>query len=1177
MPTDAKRIAQYTYLLLTIMACTLMGALGVVASFLLSADDALSMVITPGGALGVMLAGLGLGCAIREHRHGRRLFALALLLLGLYSLWRHGSTTTPGAGLGVPYLPVVWALLLIGLCLLGGPEHRRCRLLWRAVGLLGVLAGVAVLLGQWLLDMSEVMGPHPASACIASLFMLVFGLALILAGGVQRPYRLSRPAQAVGMFGIGITCLLWYLMSFQHHLDIRRASDTMVDNAENAMTDVINTHVLLLQRLAERIALSVESDRPYPHLRDAQSYLRDVPSIDEIALVQPGRRPVWRQLRHNGESPLQLDHPALSAWLARPALQPRMVVLGGLYPVANKAQAVIALPIIQTRHAGMQLLARVDLARMMQNEIHMELLPFVLHVNVGDVELFELADRAEDHGHSLFMNRRVSLLPYGPETELISYLGDMHSLGRAALLRLLMALSGFFLSFLAAMSIELMRLGLIKSRDLEQAKRHLENQHQIEEMIIRQQPLTHILAVISRLLGEQLPHSRNVVLLARDDCLWMVGDAPLPAEPLRQLVAQLSGPLLRGREVALGPDCPASLQQAGFGGGRAYPVRAADGRVLGGLLLCHRTAFAADESARPLIDNAVGLMALALERDHDKAQLVESEQRYRSLFDHNPDMVFALDLDGYFTSINHAFCQQLELTPEEVLGQPYARLVEPDDLPGTDALFREVVTGEARRYQLTAHNTKGRKRVLDLTNLPIVVNGRIIGVYGIGKDITRQREDERRLAYNASHDALTGLPNRHLLDQRLRELGQAGGQTVVLFIDLDGFKPINDSLGHEVGDRLLVEAARRLGELARGEFMAARFGGDEFVMVLHGSEAMAMAPAMAERLLAALAQPYLVDQNELFLTASIGLALGDREEPVLTRLVQQADMAMYEAKRQGRNHYQWYNDALNILMQRRVLLRNELQDAIDHHQLELYYQPLFDRQGKVVSVEALLRWPHPHKGLISPAEFIPLAEETGQIIAISEWVLEQACRDALRLNRQGDCRVAVNLSPLQFYRSNFLHTLEATLARTGLPGTALELELTEGILMNDTQFAIELLRQIRRLGIRVAIDDFGTGFSSLSYLKHLPVDKVKIDRSFIQDLAEGSHDAAITRGIMVMAHQLALEVVAEGVETRHQFELLNGYGCDYYQGFLLARPMTLPALSSFLSENRQRLLTAVNK
>ncbi|HAZ98374.1 MAG TPA: phosphodiesterase, partial [Halomonas sp.] len=345
----------------------------------------------------------------------------------------------------------------------------------------------------------------------------------------------------------------------------------------------------------------------------------------------------------------------------------------------------------------------------------------------------------------------------------------------------------------------------------------------------------------------------------------------------------------------------------------------------------------------------------------------------------------------------------------------------------------------------------------------------------------------------------------------------------------------------------------------RQEDTVARLGGDEFVLLITNTGDEQQVIEVVERLLPALAKPYCLEGHELYLTASVGIAMSQPDTPQPQTLIQQADMAMYKAKQQGRNAYAWFSHDINALASERVSLRNDLQEAIDHQGFELHYQPLMDRQGNIASVEALLRWPHPSKGYVSPARFIPLAEATGQIMPISEWVLQRACHDMLALQRSGlgALRVAVNLSPLQFHRDSFLATLRQTLADTGLPAEQLSLELTEGILMDNTASAIEILHALRGMQVSVSIDDFGTGYSSLSYLKHLPISTVKIDRSFIHELTHSSDDAAIVQGIISMAHHLGLSVVAEGVETSEQHQRLLSYHCDGFQGLGLAKPMPL--------------------
>ncbi|KAA0874651.1 putative bifunctional diguanylate cyclase/phosphodiesterase [Nitrincola tapanii] len=439
------------------------------------------------------------------------------------------------------------------------------------------------------------------------------------------------------------------------------------------------------------------------------------------------------------------------------------------------------------------------------------------------------------------------------------------------------------------------------------------------------------------------------------------------------------------------------------------------------------------------------------------------------------------------------------------------------------------------------------------------------------QDRARLRDYEARLAYFASHDRLTSLPNRAVLEDRLRhdfDLARRHQRLLsLMFIDLDGFKPINDSLGHQVGDAILTAAAERIQRVLQPSDTLSRFNADEFVLLLPNLEDEDQTQALAEQILHHLALPYLLEPEALHLTASIGIATNHDPAQDALELIQFADQAMTRAKQQGRNTFEWYTHDISERLNQRVSLRRELQEAIDAEKLELHYQPLVCAQTlEVISLEALLRWNHPDKGYISPADFIPLAEETGQIIPLSNWVIKQACLDSLDLEKQLHklYPIAVNISPLQFRRSSFLDHLFASLEEFQRPTQALELELTEGILMDNPDTAIRLLKLLRLAGVKVAIDDFGTGFSSLSYLKRLPISKIKIDRSFVREVTHSSADAAIIQGVISMAHHMQLQVVAEGIEKPEQQAFLQQSGCDLLQGFLFARPMSKPALLEFL-------------
>lgn len=455
--------------------------------------------------------------------------------------------------------------------------------------------------------------------------------------------------------------------------------------------------------------------------------------------------------------------------------------------------------------------------------------------------------------------------------------------------------------------------------------------------------------------------------------------------------------------------------------------------------------------------------------------------------------------------------------------------------------------------------------------------GEVTHYIGVQNDISDRKSAEHQLAFNVSHDVLTGLPNRTLLEDRLTQacrLSQRYNRSVtLLFIDLDGFKLINDSLGHRLGDQLLIEVGRRLSALVRTGDTVARISGDEFIVLLPDLPRAEDAVVVVERIIQEVARPYHLEGETIHLTASVGISTtnGSIEKPMA--LLQQADLAMYRAKQQGRNTYQWYSQELNVEADYRVALRNELQGAIDQEQLSVYYQPLVDaRSGQTRNVEALVRWEHPTRGLISPVDFIPLAEETGQIIALGEWVLRQACRDMVHIHASGfqHCSIAVNVSPIQIRKAGFIDTVIDALKSSGLAPEYLELEVVESAVLSDTDLVIQTLHAIRDLGVRIAIDDFGTGFSSLSYIKLLPANKIKIDRSFIKDVIENRSDAAITRGVISMAHHLGLEVVAEGVETDAHAAFLRKHQCNLLQGFAFAKPMPFADLLAFLNTQTTR-------
>ncbi|TVP46582.1 MAG: EAL domain-containing protein [Halomonas sp.] len=537
-------------------------------------------------------------------------------------------------------------------------------------------------------------------------------------------------------------------------------------------------------------------------------------------------------------------------------------------------------------------------------------------------------------------------------------------------------------------------------------------------------------------------------------------------------------------------------------------------------------------------------------------------------------IVDAQDSDLPMVYVNAAFERITGYSRKEALGRNCRMLQGEETDPVTLHQLREGIAAQ-REVHVVIRNYRKSGAIFwnDLYVSPVRdESGQVSHFVGVQNDISEQREYQAQLAHNANHDALTGLPNRQLLSQRLEQACLLARRyqrfLAVLFIDLDDFKPINDTLGHEVGDFILVEVAKRLEDELRPWDTVARFGSDEFVVLLPDLAHESDVVQVVERLLQRLSPPYWYRGSELRITASIGIAMnaGSVENP--RQLIQQADSAMYKAKRRGRNTYHWYAEDPNSNVNERVSLRSALQQAIEKQQFELHYQPqIHAPSGRVVGVEALIRWQHPKRGNIPPCDFISLAEDTGQIIPISDWVLATACRDAYQLNTMGigPITMAVNISPMQFQRPGFLASISQVLQDSRLTPRLLELELTEGVLMDNTEQAIQALKDLRSLGVHIALDDFGTGFSSLSYLKRLPINRIKIDRSFVRDVITDKYDAAIIDGVVAMAGKMGFKVLVEGVETAAQFDYLQQRSCDYFQGYYFARPMSLDALCSFLT------------
>jgi diguanylate cyclase (GGDEF)-like protein len=440
---------------------------------------------------------------------------------------------------------------------------------------------------------------------------------------------------------------------------------------------------------------------------------------------------------------------------------------------------------------------------------------------------------------------------------------------------------------------------------------------------------------------------------------------------------------------------------------------------------------------------------------------------------------------------------------------------------------------------------------------------KVVNYVGVFADITDIKRSQNRLHELVNHDPLTGLPNRRLLNELLehsiKRAERDNHKIALLFIDLDRFKAVNDSLGHQVGDKLLLEASRRISLSMRDSDVVARLGGDEFVVMMDMISNPSDAALVANKIIHALQIEFNIDENEIYISASVGISIFPKDCKDVEGLIKAADIAMYQVKNKGKNNHCFYSDELSKNAVERFTLEGQLRHAIERKQFEVYYQPQVSLlTGEIIGAEALIRWHHPKLGLVSPAKFIPLAEETGLIVQIGEWVLREAAHQAVLWHKEGHSIqwISVNISGVQIMRSNFADTVYGVLMETDCNPQMLELEITESTVMQNTEYVIDTFNRIKQLGLRLAIDDFGTGYSSLSNLKRLPLDKIKIDQSFVRDLPEDLDDAAIANAIYAMARSLGFSVIAEGVETHEQAKFLRSMGCEEAQGYLYSKPVT---------------------
>ncbi|PRF38296.1 bifunctional diguanylate cyclase/phosphodiesterase [Burkholderia multivorans] len=719
----------------------------------------------------------------------------------------------------------------------------------------------------------------------------------------------------------------------------------------------------------------------------------------------------------------------------------------------------------------------------------------------------------------------------------------------------------------------------------------LASEQSVLKLITRNTPLPELLAEVCRraeaLLGKGAACS--ILLLDEDGVHVRVGAAPsLPAPYSAAIDGAAIGPaagscgtamytrrMIAVEDIETDPLWDAYRSIALPLGLRAcwsVPFEDDTGVVLGAFAVYYRTSRRPSREETALLLDISNSVGLAVHQDRIAQQLARSEEHHRLVVNSLNEGILVVSRDGVVIASNPSANRMLR-AKGELVGRRMSTVIlrklsedgtpiAPDRWPSRRALTSGTPVLD---YTVGFGLADGDVIWVRGNAVPIVKPGdtQAASVLVSFHDVGPVREAQQQLRYLATRDALTGLYNRRWLSDRMRELfggrDPAGGpaRVAILFLDLVGFKKVNDTAGHDAGDALLRSVAARLAACMRGRHALTRVGGDEFVILVDDCDDPEALAALAREVIDAIAKPFAVANNEYWLGVSIGISIAPRDGDDAATLMRNADSAMYDAKQRGRNHFTFFTAQLNLRLQRRFAIEQSLRRALASNALRLAYQPVVDaRTGRTVGAEALLRWTSPELGPMSPAEFIPVAEDTGLIVAIGQWVLETACRQAAEWRRTiaPDLMLAVNLSPRQFH-DGLVESVNRCLAQTRLDPGALELEITEGVLMNDTATVLPMLEALTEMNVRISVDDFGTGYSSLAYLKRFPLHNLKVDRSFVSGVPDHRDAVAITQAVVAMAHSLGMKVTAEGVETEAQSWFLQQIGCDMQQGYLFSRPL----------------------
>lgn len=581
-------------------------------------------------------------------------------------------------------------------------------------------------------------------------------------------------------------------------------------------------------------------------------------------------------------------------------------------------------------------------------------------------------------------------------------------------------------------------------------------------------------------------------------------------------------------------------------------------------------------SSRHINRNLTENIALRLDADARESAVKESEERYRLLLNHSPVGILHYNTNLVITYCNQRLADILNTTVNKLVALDLKKLKDQSILPTLNKALSGKTGSYEGSYSATFSNIKGWINLISASSRDS--HGNVVGGIAIIQDITVHKKATDAIEQLAFYDSLTNLPNRRLLLDRLNlallASARTGKRGALLFLDLDHFKTLNDTLGHDVGDMLLKQVAERLSDCVRDDDTVARLGGDEYVIMLkdlseHAIEAAAQAEVIGDKIINALNVPYRLGMHEYDSTPSIGVAMFSDHGETQEELLKHADIAMYQAKKAGRNVIRFFDPKMQEAISARALLEGELRKALERKQFHLYYQVQVDSAYSPLGAEVLIRWMHPERGIVPPLDFIPLAEETGLIVPIGKWVLETACQQLKLWQYDEHTRhltLSVNVSAKQFHQVNFVAQVQEILQRYAIDATRLKLELTESMLLDQVEITVATMSALRDIGIRFSLDDFGTGYSSLQYLKKLPLYQLKIDQSFVRDIVVDSSDKTIVRTIIAMAQSLEFDVIAEGVETEEQRQLLLSNGCDNFQGYLFSKPVAIQQFEALLSQ-----------